>query len=48
MDPVGCDFFLFHGVTCEDEWLVAHMRLGNGFSGQVRDPVTELVVTFRD
>ena len=37
-----------HGTTCEDEEVVAHVRRGEIFSGQVRNPVTGLVVTHRD
>ena len=37
-----------HGATCKDEGVVAHVRVGESFPGQVRDPITELVVTRRD
>ena len=33
-----------HSATCEDDGVVAHVRGGESFSGQVRDPVTELIV----
>ena len=35
----------FHGTTCKEEGVTAHVRGGERFSGQVCDPVTELVVT---
>ena len=38
----------FHGATCEDEGVVAHVRGCKVFAGQVRDPITELIVTCRD
>ena len=37
-----------HGVTCEDGGVVVHMNRCEGFAGQVRDLITELVVTRRD
>ena len=37
-----------HGATCEDDRVVAHVRGGESFSGQVHYPVTELVVTRSD
>ena len=37
-----------HGATCEDEGVVAHVRGGECFPGQVRDPVPDLVMTRRD
>ena len=52
---VGCDFgpgrlilWPLHGATFEDEVVVAHVRGGELFSGQVRDPVLDLVMTLRD
>ena len=52
---VGCSygpgwFFLWplHCTTCEDEWFVLHMRGGEFLADQVCDPVSELVMTFRD
>ena len=37
-----------HCATCKDEGIVVHMRGGECFSGQVRDPVLEIVMTRRD
>ena len=37
-----------HGTTCEYEAFITHVRGGDRFYSQVRDPVTELVVTRRD
>ena len=36
------------GATCKDEEVVAYVRGGEGFTGQVRDPFPELVMTCRD
>ena len=46
--PVRLFLWTLHGATCEDEGVVVHMRGGELFSGQVRDPVMELVMTRRD
>ena len=37
-----------HGATCKDEGFVPHVRGGECFAGQVRDPVPELIMTCRD
>ena len=37
-----------HGATCKDEGVFAHVRGGEYFSGQICDPVTELVMTLCD
>ena len=37
-----------HGATCEDEGVIVHMRGGEIFSGQVCNPLTDLIVTRRD
>ena len=44
--PVGCvcgpgqlSLWPFHGANCEDQGVVAHVRGGECFSGQVRNPV---------
>ena len=37
-----------HGATCKSEGVIIHMRGVESFSGQVLDPVTELVVTHCD
>ena len=46
------DFWNFlwslHGETCEGEGVVAHMSRDENFSGQVQDPIQEIVVTRRD
>ena len=34
-----------HVTTCKDEGVAMHVSRCEGFSGQVRDPVTELVLT---
>ena len=39
---------LLHGATCKYEGVVAHVRGGEYFAGQVHDPVTDLVMTRRD
>ena len=37
-----------HGATYKDEGVVTHVSWDKGFSGQVRDPMTELIVKRRD
>ena len=37
-----------HGMTWVDEGVVTHMRGSKGFYGQVRDPITELIITSHD
>ena len=37
-----------HRTTCKDEGVVAHVCWVKGFSGQVRNPVMELVVICHD
>ena len=41
-------FGIFTNATYEDEEVVTHVRMSEGFVVQVRDPVVELVVTHRD
>ena len=37
-----------HGKTCKYERVVVHVRGGEGFPGQICDPVLEIVMTRRD
>ena len=39
---------LLHGKTCKDEGFVAHVRGGESFVGQIRNPVNKLAMTHRD
>ena len=39
---------LLHNATWVDEEVIAHVQQSKGFSVQVGNPVTELVVTSRD
>ena len=38
-------FCPFHGVTCKYEEVVVHMSWCEVFTGQVCDPVTEIILT---
>ena len=46
--PVQLCLRPLQGATCEDEGIVAHVSGGGFFSGQVCDPVMELVMTCCD
>ena len=43
-NPVRLFLRPLRGATCKDEGVVAHVRGGEIFAGQVRNPVVELVV----
>ena len=44
----GLSFRPHHGATLVNEGVVAHVRGGEGPVRQIRDPVTELIMTRRD
>ena len=46
--PVWCSLRPLHGATLEDEGVVTHVGVGEGFACEVCYPVIELVVTRRD
>ena len=46
--PGRLSFRPLHGATCEDDGVVVHVRGGECFSGQVCNPVPEIVMTHRD
>ena len=55
VSPVGCVcgpgwlvLWLLHGSTCKDEEVVAHVRGGECFDGQVHNPVPEIVMIRHD
>ena len=46
--PVRIFLWPIHGATCKDDGVVAHVRGGERFSGQVRNPITEIIVMRRE
>ena len=46
--PGRLSFWTLHGATCEDEGVIAHVRGGEVFDGQVCDPIPEIVMIRRD
>ena len=44
----GLSFLPRHGATLVTEGVVTHVRWGESPARQIRDPVTELIVTRRD